>query len=341
MGRKKKRAKEPEKLVSDIWCYYCEREFDNEDVLIQHQKARHFKCHICNRKLYTASGMVVHCMQVHKEEVLEVPNSLPGRADPEVNIFGMAGVPPNLIMQKQQEAIAKMANKMAKRSDEAAPPPPPDNGYAAPPPPYGAPPPPPGNYGQPQPGYGYQPPPMQGGYGGGPPPPPPGAYGAPPRPPASMGYGQGPPRPPPGMSGPPAPPPGMSGPPAPPPGMGGPPAPPPGMQGQPGGYQGYPPALPNASGGPPGQGGGSFVAPPAPQGSAVEPPLATPQPVKVQLLTTPTGGKIMHPDSPLSLEELRCKLPNFSPMPSQPLNGKDKKWKEALRSIVGVWTPSR
>jgi transposase-like protein len=49
-----------------VHCRYCDREFDNETILIQHQKAKHFKCHICNRKLNTASGMVIHGMQVHK-----------------------------------------------------------------------------------------------------------------------------------------------------------------------------------------------------------------------------------------------------------------------------------
>ena len=60
MGRKKKRAELP-------WCFYCDREFDDEQVLIQHQKARHYKCHICNKRLFSASGMVIHILQVHKE----------------------------------------------------------------------------------------------------------------------------------------------------------------------------------------------------------------------------------------------------------------------------------
>lgn len=43
---------------------YCNREFDDEKILIQHQKAKHFKCHICHKKLYTGPGLSIHCMQV-------------------------------------------------------------------------------------------------------------------------------------------------------------------------------------------------------------------------------------------------------------------------------------
>ena len=57
MGRKKKKPVKP-------WCWYCNREFEDEKILVQHQKARHFKCHVCHKKLYTAPGLVIHCMQV-------------------------------------------------------------------------------------------------------------------------------------------------------------------------------------------------------------------------------------------------------------------------------------
>lgn len=63
MGKKKKRA------ASKVWCYYCDREFDDEKILVQHQKAKHFKCHVCHKKLSTAGGMSIHVLQVHKETV--------------------------------------------------------------------------------------------------------------------------------------------------------------------------------------------------------------------------------------------------------------------------------
>ncbi|KAL7750242.1 hypothetical protein RI367_004415 [Sorochytrium milnesiophthora] len=86
MGKKKKRAFRP-------WCWYCDRDFDDEKVLIQHQKSKHYKCHICNKKLNTAGGLVIHCQQVHKEPIKKVPNALSGRDDVEIEIFGMEGVP--------------------------------------------------------------------------------------------------------------------------------------------------------------------------------------------------------------------------------------------------------
>ena len=69
------------------WCWYCEREFEDEKgthygalrrgtpelktllvVLMQHQKAKHFKCKLCPRRLNTAGGLAVHIQQVHKLE---------------------------------------------------------------------------------------------------------------------------------------------------------------------------------------------------------------------------------------------------------------------------------
>lgn len=70
MGKKKKKA-------FKVWCFYCEREFEDEKILIQHQKAKHFKCHVCHKKLSSASGMLIHVLQVHKESVSKcVPLSL-------------------------------------------------------------------------------------------------------------------------------------------------------------------------------------------------------------------------------------------------------------------------
>ena len=72
---------------------YCNRDFDDEKILIQHQKAKHFKCHICHKKLYTGPGLSIHCMQVHKETIDKVPNSIPTRGNIEIEIYGMEGIP--------------------------------------------------------------------------------------------------------------------------------------------------------------------------------------------------------------------------------------------------------
>lgn len=76
-----------------IYCYYCDRVFDDEKVLIQHQKARHFKCHVCHKKLSTAGGMAVHILQVHKETISVVPNAKPGKGSVDIEIYGMEGIP--------------------------------------------------------------------------------------------------------------------------------------------------------------------------------------------------------------------------------------------------------
>lgn len=86
MGRKKKKTVKP-------WCWYCNREFDDDKVLTFHQKAKHFKCHICHKKLFSAPGLAIHCSQVHKETVSHVPNATIGRDNIEVEIFGMEGIP--------------------------------------------------------------------------------------------------------------------------------------------------------------------------------------------------------------------------------------------------------
>jgi hypothetical protein len=94
MGRKKKKPPKP-------WCWYCNREFDDEKILLQHQKAKHFKCHICHKKLYTGPGLAIHCMQVHKETVDKVPNSLPNRSNIEIEIYGMEGIPDEDLKARQ------------------------------------------------------------------------------------------------------------------------------------------------------------------------------------------------------------------------------------------------
>ncbi|OQR87429.1 hypothetical protein ACHHYP_08861 [Achlya hypogyna] len=93
MGKKKRKDGIDEPKIAKVYCYYCERIFEDEKVLIMHQKSRHFKCNFCNKKLSTASGMVVHCAQVHKETILTVPNAKPGRDSVEIEVYGMEGVP--------------------------------------------------------------------------------------------------------------------------------------------------------------------------------------------------------------------------------------------------------
>uniref|UniRef100_A0A2I3HAR8 C2H2-type domain-containing protein n=1 Tax=Nomascus leucogenys TaxID=61853 RepID=A0A2I3HAR8_NOMLE len=75
------------------WCWYCNRDFGDEKILIQHQEAKHFKCHICHKTLYPGPGLAIHCMQVHKEIIDAVLNATPGITDIELEIYGMEGIP--------------------------------------------------------------------------------------------------------------------------------------------------------------------------------------------------------------------------------------------------------
>ncbi|KAF8411293.1 hypothetical protein HHK36_003840 [Tetracentron sinense] len=110
MGKKKKKKK---KRSSKVWCYYCDREFDDEKILVQHQKARHFKCLVCHKKLSTAGGMAIHVLQVHKEIITKVPNAKPDRESTEIEIFGMQGIPPDVLAthygDQDENALSKLA----------------------------------------------------------------------------------------------------------------------------------------------------------------------------------------------------------------------------------------
>jgi hypothetical protein len=55
--------------LTSVFCRYCDRDFEDDKVLLQHQKQKHFKCTHCPKKLNTAGGMVIHVMQVHKESI--------------------------------------------------------------------------------------------------------------------------------------------------------------------------------------------------------------------------------------------------------------------------------
>jgi len=108
MGRKRK---EQSRFLRPF-CYYCDREFDDEFVLHQHQKARHFSCHVCRKKFSTAAAMATHVLQVHKEQIPKVPNAKVGRDAIELDVYGMEGVPQTLIEQRWQNYQARKMQKL-------------------------------------------------------------------------------------------------------------------------------------------------------------------------------------------------------------------------------------
>ncbi|CAG7724848.1 unnamed protein product [Allacma fusca] len=113
MGRKKKKQAKP-------WCWYCNREFEDEKILIQHQKAKHFKCHICHKKLYTGPGLIIHCMQVHKETVDKIPNALPHRNNIEIEIYGMEGIPDADIKEHEEQRRSGGKPSQASARDDSS-----------------------------------------------------------------------------------------------------------------------------------------------------------------------------------------------------------------------------
>lgn len=106
MGRKRKRSRPV------IFCYYCDRLFENERVLIQHQRAKHFKCPQCRKKISSAHGMMVHVFQVHKETIDKVPGAKTGRASFELEIFGMDGVPAEILLEKRIKLYGESSNNV-------------------------------------------------------------------------------------------------------------------------------------------------------------------------------------------------------------------------------------
>ncbi|KAK9447414.1 uncharacterized protein V1518DRAFT_420936 [Limtongia smithiae] len=109
MARKKSARQTLQKLAERPWCYYCGRDFEDLKVLISHQRAQHFKCDRCNKRLNTAGGLVIHVQQVHKETITEVFNAMPGRETTDIEIFGMEGIPQDAVDAHDEKIREKFA----------------------------------------------------------------------------------------------------------------------------------------------------------------------------------------------------------------------------------------
>ncbi|KAI0426048.1 hypothetical protein F5Y09DRAFT_320098 [Xylaria sp. FL1042] len=124
MGGKKRKHPDVDELLHRPWCYYCERDFEDLKLLISHQKAKHFKCDRCGRRLNTAGGLSVHMNQVHKESLSSVENALPNRQGLDVEIFGMEGIPDEIVQQHNQRIIQNFYQAQAERYAATGNPPP-------------------------------------------------------------------------------------------------------------------------------------------------------------------------------------------------------------------------
>lgn len=109
MGRKSRHL-----VVLKPFCYYCDKEFNNEIILHQHQKARHFNCQECKKRFSTAPALDTHMVQVHKIKLQRVPNAKSGRDSFEISIYGMDGVPLELLNYKLAEKVQNKRRKLIK-----------------------------------------------------------------------------------------------------------------------------------------------------------------------------------------------------------------------------------
>lgn len=68
-----------------------------EADLLTHQKSKHFKCPNCAKRLGSARALSIHCLQVHKTGIQEVPEAKEGRQDPKWEIVGSVGIPLGMV----------------------------------------------------------------------------------------------------------------------------------------------------------------------------------------------------------------------------------------------------
>jgi hypothetical protein len=111
MGRKKRTV-----VALKPFCYYCDKEFNNEIILHQHQKARHFNCNKCRKRFSTAPALDTHVLQVHKEKLNRVPNAKAGRDFFDMSVYGMDGVPIELINLKLTEKVELKKRRLIKEN---------------------------------------------------------------------------------------------------------------------------------------------------------------------------------------------------------------------------------
>lgn len=100
MGRKRKRA------VPDsqerIFCYYCDRTFQNEHELLSHQREKHLRCPTCNKRMLSVPSLMIHASQMHNVQLKAVPNAISGRDSPHLQVLGMENIPDDYYSRHQK-----------------------------------------------------------------------------------------------------------------------------------------------------------------------------------------------------------------------------------------------
>ncbi|EAY04395.1 Zinc finger, C2H2 type family protein [Trichomonas vaginalis G3] len=80
-------------MSKKVYCYFCNSSFDDENQLISHQKSKHFRCPICSQVKQNLKSLNNHMLTLHRTYLEAVPGAIEGRKDPNVNIFGLSGIP--------------------------------------------------------------------------------------------------------------------------------------------------------------------------------------------------------------------------------------------------------
>jgi hypothetical protein len=70
------------------------------------------------------TGLSVHMSQVHKEQLSTVDNALPNRSSLEIEIFGMEGVPEDIVQTHNQRVLTQYQQAEAERRAATGNPPP-------------------------------------------------------------------------------------------------------------------------------------------------------------------------------------------------------------------------
>lgn len=122
MGRKSRTG---EKKAEKPSCFYCARQFDNEDTLFQHQKCIHFRCENCGKKFGNAPALGVHMKTMHETELKAVPKADFGRDNPSLHIVGTEGAP--VLQDGAAAAAAAEASKRLRVISEPTTAPPPQS----------------------------------------------------------------------------------------------------------------------------------------------------------------------------------------------------------------------
>ncbi|KAK2963231.1 putative Protein SUPPRESSOR OF FRI 4 [Blattamonas nauphoetae] len=115
MGRSKKT-----KILKKPWCWYCDRVFSDMKVLVDHQKAKHFRCTHCPKRFNSVPALVLHERDIHKCTMTRVLNANPGTDRIDLEIYGMEGVPEEDIQKHKDKLYAEIIAKRDESSDSSS-----------------------------------------------------------------------------------------------------------------------------------------------------------------------------------------------------------------------------